>query len=240
MIGIYKITNPEGKSYIGLSKNIELRWKSHKNLQFKGNIKLRESLTLYGGDSHLFTVIEEINISNLSLSEGNSLLRQKERYWIKKLDTFYKGLNENGGGSGCGSHTSESKLKISNALKGKPKPEDFGEKRSKSFYTEEWKNKVSKSNKGRESPMKGKIGPNKGKVMSIEQKLKISKSNKGKPKPKNFLLERKKQVICLNNNQIYESISEAAKYLNLPISGVSQCCREKRKSCKGYKFKFNN
>jgi len=32
MIGIYKITNPEGKIYIGLSKNIEKRFKNHKNL----------------------------------------------------------------------------------------------------------------------------------------------------------------------------------------------------------------
>lgn len=240
MVGIYKVTNPKGKIYIGLSKNIELRWKSHKNLQFRDNIKLKESLVLYGVDSHLFEIVEEIDISELSLTEGNALLRQKERYWIKKLDTFYKGLNLNGGGSGCGSQTPEAKQKISKALKGKPKPKNFGENRNKEFYTQEWRDKISQSNKGRKSPMEGKIGPNKGKIMGDEQKLKISKSNKGKPKPQNFLLERKKQVLCLNTNQMYESISEAAKQLNLPISGVSQCCRGKRKYTKGYEFKFIN
>ena len=66
MVGIYKITNPLGKSYIGLSKNIKLRFKSHKRLQFRGNNKLRESLILHGGDSHLFEIIEEVNILNLS------------------------------------------------------------------------------------------------------------------------------------------------------------------------------
>jgi group I intron endonuclease len=234
MIGIYKITNPENKIYIGLSKNIELRWKSYKSKSgMAKNSSFKLSLDKYKYEEHTFEIIEEV-------VNDNKLLREREKYWINYYQSNINGLNDNRGGCGTSSHTSESKLKISNALKGKPKPEDFGEKRSKSFYTEEWKNKVSKSNKGRKSPMKGKIGPNNGKVMSIEQKLKISKSNKGKPKPKNFLLERKKQVICLNNNQIYESISEAAKYLNLPISGVSQCCREKRKSCKGYKFKFNN
>ena len=142
MVGIYKITNPEDKSYIGLSKDIEKRFQSHKALQFKGNNKFRESLIKHGKDSHLFEILEEINIFDLNRSEGNALLRKRERYWINKLDTFYDGLNENGGGSGCGSHTPESKQKISEALKNKPKPSDFGAKRKKWQQDEEWKQKI--------------------------------------------------------------------------------------------------
>jgi len=142
MVGIYKITNPEGKTYVGLSKEIEKRWISHKNLQFKGNELLRESLTKYGGDSHLFEVVEEIDISFLERTEGNSLLRKRERYWIEELGTFYDGLNSNGGGSGCSSHTSKSKQKISESLKGRPKPSDFGDNRKKWQNTEEFKEKV--------------------------------------------------------------------------------------------------
>jgi predicted GIY-YIG superfamily endonuclease len=145
MVGIYKITNPESKSYIGLSKDIEKRFQSHKGLQFRGNNKLRESLTKYGGDSHLFEILEEINIFYLNRSEGNALLRKRERYWINLYKTFENGLNENRGGSGCGSHTEKSKQKISESLKGKPKPIDFGEKRKKWQHTEEWKEKVRKS-----------------------------------------------------------------------------------------------
>tara|TARA_B110000444_G_C18714816_1_gene535485 strand:+ start:276 stop:950 length:675 start_codon:yes stop_codon:yes gene_type:complete len=142
MVGIYKITNPEGKAYIGLSKEIEKRWKSHKNLQFKENSKLRESLIKYGGDSHSFEVIEEIAISSLKRAKANSLLRKRERYWIKKLDTFNSGLNSNGGGSGCNSHTAESKHKISEGLKGKPKPKDFGKNRKKWQHTETYREKL--------------------------------------------------------------------------------------------------
>lgn len=142
MVGIYKITNPENKSYIGLSKDIEKRFQSHKALQFRGNNKFRESLTKHGWDSHFCEILEEINISDLDRSEGNALLRKRERHWINKLNTFYGGLNENGGGSGCGSHTPESKQKISESLKNKPKPSDFGANRKKWQQDKEWKQKV--------------------------------------------------------------------------------------------------
>lgn len=142
MVGIYKITNTEGQAYIGLSKEIEVRWKSHKTNPQNQNLKLCESFTKYGWDSHIFDVIEEINIADLSRSGGNALLRKRERYWIKTLDTFYNGLNSNGGGSGCGSHTAESKRKISESLKGKPKPKDFGANRKKWQHTEEFKAKL--------------------------------------------------------------------------------------------------
>jgi hypothetical protein len=61
------------------------------------------------------------------------------------LGTFYDGLNQNGGGSGCGSHTEESKQKISESVKGKPKPIDFGKNRKKWQHTEEYKEKVRNS-----------------------------------------------------------------------------------------------
>lgn len=185
MVGIYKITNPKGKMYIGLSKDIEDRWNKHKNLQFKRNELLKESFVKYGRDSHQFEVIEEIDISNLERNQANSLLRKRERYWIKTLNTFYNGLNCNGGGSGCSFHTDESKKKIGDANR-KPKPKDFGIKRTKAFYTDEWRKKISLSNIGRTSPLKGKIGPNKGKIMNEEQKRKISEANKGRKKPIGF------------------------------------------------------
>lgn len=141
MVGIYKITNPEGKAYIGYSKKVENRWASHKNTQHRANYKLKESLTKYGGDSHQFEIIEEVDISLLSRGQGDALLRKRERYWIKTLDTFYNGLNSNGGGSGCSSHTAESKRLIGEA-NSKPKPKDFGKNRKKWQHTEEYKAKM--------------------------------------------------------------------------------------------------
>jgi len=141
MVGIYKITNPKGQAYIGLSKKIEERWRSYANMQFKdSNVKLKESLEIYNYKDHIFEVLEEIDISSISRDGGNALLRKRERYWIKELDTFYNGLNCNGGGSGCDSHTAESKAKIGKA-NSKPKPKDFGKNRKKWQHTEEFKEK---------------------------------------------------------------------------------------------------
>ena len=48
MIGIYKITSPSGKIYIGQSKDIEKRFKAYKNLKCKGQPYIYRSLLKYG------------------------------------------------------------------------------------------------------------------------------------------------------------------------------------------------
>ena len=61
MIGIYKVTNPKGKSYIGQSINIEKRWrtyeKAHPN-ELKEQRKLLNSLKKYGPENHTFEIFE--------------------------------------------------------------------------------------------------------------------------------------------------------------------------------------
>lgn len=235
MVGIYKITNPEGKIYIGLSKNIELRWKSYKNKSGMTKTSIfKLSLDKYKYENHIFEIIEEV-------INDNKLLREREKYWINYYQSNIDGLNNNRGGCGVNSHTIESKQKISSALKGKPKPDDFGEKRSKEFYTDEWKQKISQSNKGRISPNKGKTGYNKGKIMTDDQKQKISLSLLGKKKP-NAGGNKPIQQYTINGQFIteYKSVSEAHRLTNIPQSGISLCCNNKRISSGGFKWKFIN
>ncbi len=53
--GIYKITNCEEKVYIGLSKNIDLRWIQYKNgSSMNGNSLLKESLKQWKHEKHIF------------------------------------------------------------------------------------------------------------------------------------------------------------------------------------------
>jgi len=55
MIGIYKITNPNGRIYIGQSVNIERRMRSYVNVskQVSSSVKLYRSLKKHTFDNHL-------------------------------------------------------------------------------------------------------------------------------------------------------------------------------------------
>jgi group I intron endonuclease len=79
MIGIYKITSPSGKIYIGQSTNIEKRWSTYKKLQCKGQIKLFNSLKKYGHEAHKFEVLEECDKDQLI---------QKETHWKQHYDVL--------------------------------------------------------------------------------------------------------------------------------------------------------
>lgn len=59
--GIYKITSPSGRVYIGQSFNIESRWREHKTYTY--NIgALQKSFLKYGYLNHIFDVIHELPV----------------------------------------------------------------------------------------------------------------------------------------------------------------------------------
>jgi hypothetical protein len=141
--GIYKITNPEGRIYIGLSNNISLRWKQYKNKVGDSNHLLQDSFKTLGFDKHIFEIKELIQYDNmLTEKENNKILREREKYWINFYQSNTIGLNQNRGGCGPGKQSEESKQKISKSLKNKSKPSDFGIKRKKFQHIEEYKQKL--------------------------------------------------------------------------------------------------
>lgn len=48
----------------------------------------------------------------------------------------------------------------------------------------------------------------------------------------------KKKIICLNNNQIYESISQASRRLNLSCGNIHKALKGKIKKTGGYTFEY--
>jgi hypothetical protein len=85
MIGIYKITSPTNRVYIGQSENIDYRWLDYKRLRCKSQIRLYRSLKKYGFDKHLFQIIEECSLKKLN---------ERERYWQEYFNVIgKKGLN---------------------------------------------------------------------------------------------------------------------------------------------------
>lgn len=70
---------------------------------------------------------------------------------------------------------------------------------------------------------------------SEETKLKISCSNKGK------VCKSRKKVICIETQQIFDSVLLAAKYANVNSATMSACCNNyKYHICKGYHYVFLN
>lgn len=124
MVGIYKITNPKGRVYIGQSVDIEKRRQKYKILSCKGQPKLYRSLVKYGFDNHIFETVEECT---------PMLLNLRERYWQDFYDVVNRGLNirlthtEDKSGY-C---TQELRNKVSIANKGKKRSEEQNKHQSK-------------------------------------------------------------------------------------------------------------
>ena len=113
IIGIYKITNPKGKSYIGKSNNILNRYYKYYNIKCFGQTKIYNSLKKYGPENHIFEIIEEC--------EENVLL-EREIYHKNKF-IKYNGwdyalfFHVNDGNSGPYNQLKESNIKRSKSLK---------------------------------------------------------------------------------------------------------------------------
>lgn len=57
--GIYKITSPSGRIYIGQSEDINRRFHQYKKLNCKKQWLLYKSFVKYGVDNHIFEIIVE-------------------------------------------------------------------------------------------------------------------------------------------------------------------------------------
>ncbi len=77
--GIYKITSPSGKIYIGKSINIMHRCYDYEKLYCKHQHKLYHSLVKHGWSAHTFEIIHECDKSEL-----NDL----EKYYILKFNSI--------------------------------------------------------------------------------------------------------------------------------------------------------
>jgi len=132
---IYKITNPNGKIYIGCTVDFKRRLSEYRRLSINGQVKIYNSLFKYGFDKHIFEIIEECD---------HDTLHEREIYWIKYFNCIEEGLNIRLGNR-TGSLTEDTKQKISAALKGRKntwtKP-GGGVKGYK--YTEDQKQKMRK------------------------------------------------------------------------------------------------
>ena len=218
-VGIYKITNPKGKIYIGQSINVEKRIKKYKTIKiYNQQPKLFNSIQKYGYENHKFEIIEECDIS---------MLDKREIYWGEYFNVLgSEGLNcRLGNGNGILSEETKKKIGISN--KGRK-------------YTDEQKRKISINKMGGKGYPKGIQRPKEfGENLSIVLKG-ISKNTKGIPKPKGFNSHLLKPILQLTLKgdiiREWESMNQASKTLNIDVTGISKNINGKYKTCGGFKW----
>jgi group I intron endonuclease len=230
MIGIYKITNPNGNSYIGQSRDIEHRFYYYRLSSdwIKEQRKLYNSLKKYGYENHVFEVIEEC-------SEG--IINEREIYWIYFYNSVEQGLNLKYGGIG-GRHSEETKQNISKSLMGKKQSKETIEKRSKSLQglkrSDYTKQLMSESKKGKPITWGNKISESKKKsnyIFSQEHKNKISKNS-----PHSKPIEQYTPDGILSN--IYPSAMEAMRQTGVKNDNIHQNLKNKTKSAGGFIWKY--
>lgn len=191
MIGIYKITSPSNRSYIGQSIDIDRRFRFYKNINCKGQPILYSSLLKYGVDSHTFEVIEECLLDELNI---------KERYWQEYYDVLKNGLN-------CNMVDDDIKPKV---------------------YSQNTKDKISKSLTGKPKSLKHKENLSKNKLLTTNGS---DNSFYGKKHTENFKLDRSikrtgdgnpnaKLVLNLETGIYYGSCVEASKTCNIKYDNL--------------------
>ncbi len=201
MIGIYKITSPTNRVYIGQSVDIDRRFRFYKHLNCKGQPILFSSLTKYGVDSHTFEIIEVCPISELNL---------RERYWQDYFNVLDNGLN-------C--YLVESDIE--------PK-----------MLSEETKNKISNSHKGK------KFTETHKRNLSITKSLICNGSDNsffGKHHTEEYKLNKStkcllggnpnaKIVLNIETGIYYDSCKEAANTCNISYATLTSWLRGQYKN----------
>lgn len=230
MIGIYKITNPKGKIYIGQSIDILKRWKGHKYSPSSIGRKLSNSYIKYGHATHVYEIIEECAID---------ILTEREKYWIIFYDSIENGLNSTMDDKNGYRHTPETRKLISQSnkgrigyYKGKKRP-DHSEFMKKVSY-----NKGPKSDKQREKMSNSRKGMVSCKDIRTGKMVVVPKDEFDK---NDFLIgttanreifATRKRILCIELNEEFDSIIAVNKKYGLSESVV---CKSLKSGIKVYK-----
>ena len=253
--GIYKIENIiNNKIYIGSSHDLKGREQQHFYLLRNNkhhNAHLTNAVKKYGIANFKFSIVEEISeIENIS--ELKEYILQRENYWINtsNKESLYniRLIAESNLGISTGRRTKEFSRLMSSIKKGQVpwmKNKKHSEKsilkirhkRKLQVITEEHKQRLSESLKGR-SPWN--IGIPLSEVTKNKMnKTRLNWSKKYKDEVYKTIHDKcKKKVKNLTTGEVFDSIKEASEYFGANSSCISQVCKGKGKTHKGYKWSY--
>ena len=230
---VYVHTFPNGKRYVGITGNKpEVRWGVHGKCYMRkcdGNYvqpRMAYAILKYGWEN----VVHEILFEGLTKEDAE----QKEI----ELISFYKSnLGEFGYNIESGGHANktseETRKKLSEVLRGKPK-------------TEEHKKNLSKARVGVSHP----ISEETKRKMSVAMighpvteatRRKLSESRKGKYGGANNPSARKVIQYTKNGDliKVWDYATQASDALGIHLGNLIQCCRGNLKSCGGFVWRYS-
>lgn len=242
MNDVYLVTNKvNGKKYVGITcKGYLARWKEHLSNSAAGSKSiLHNAIRKYGPDNFEVSLLE----SNIADQD----IQNKEKEYIRRYDTFYTSghgynMTEGGGGVAGYKHTSNTKRKISKSLHSHIFSESRNQKISAALKgyprSDDWRSAISKSRLGKYSKDEN---PFYGKHHSDSTKLIISDAN-----TKHAVLQldpSTKQLI-----QVFKNCTAAGRWVVengyshadvLTCGGrIGEVCRNGNINCTAYEFSW--
>lgn len=220
--GVYCLTFPNGKRYVGISLySIEDRFKHYKNLNCKKQSRLFNALKKYGPENVEFNIILQSNDKTKVLKVENQLIS------IYNLTSKKYGYNILSGGSHIPFHSDKEKLS-------KIHKERIRNKRD--TFSEEWRRKISEANTGRTLTEKHKrkiSEANKNKIITDKTRNKMSISAKNRKKDTR---KTGKSHHFSGVNGVYHPASKLITIQNIETGQIDTgCCAELSR-----KHKFNS
>lgn len=121
--GIYIIESPTGRIYVGQSRNIYSRWRSHKRITTQ---LISKSIQKYGVEKHKFLIVCECKLEELTQNEIKFYNHYKDLGYNLLNTTAPKTTDSFG-------HNEITKLKIAKGLRGQTHSEETKRKRNESL-----------------------------------------------------------------------------------------------------------
>ena len=231
------INKVNGKIYVGQTcQNPKYRWNNGEG--YKRSSYFYNAIKKYGWNGFEHIIV----LNDLSLEDANYF----EEILIQRLDTTNptKGYNlQSGGKNYICSEIVKQKMKenhadfkgINHPNYGKHWSEEVRRRMSEAhkgkYASEETKQKMSESRRGDKSLWFGRHH-------TEESKRKMSETRKGTRTGVDNPVARK--VICLETNEIFDTIQEASEKTNTTKGNICKCCQGKRKTTGGFHWAYYN
>ena len=199
---IYKITSPSNKVYIGQSWDWSKRKSVYKRVACPKQLYLFNSLVKYGYEKHKLEIL--INLPDTTTQE--ELDKLEIFYWQKHKDERVNLLNIREPGKG-GKNSEETRLKMSNSLKGRVISQESINKRLVTLQRNNYK-------PSEETCTKIGLG-HKNKIISSETREKISKTLTGR-KLSNDTITKRSNSRIYNNLEVSE---ETKRKIGIAVTG---------------------